>query len=168
MELSEMSVCKVLLSYLIVLDVAVGGLQQVLPLALDVLGAREPRDELGPAGARQLKVVVLDPGSGESTSTQDRDAIHFLFMLRLHIIWAGRGSQLLGTHTVHTTFHPCGCEQGEHALVCALFRDGITVTHFRGLAPPLSVLSLMGAPARKKRSKVSADALRASVASKIL
>ena len=55
-----------------------------------------------------------------------------------------------------------------HLLVCALFGDGITVTHFRGLAPPLSVLSLIGAPARKKRSKVSADALRASVASKIL
>ena len=76
-----LSVCKVPLSYLIVLDVAVGGLQQVLPLALDVLGAREPRDELGPAGARQLQIVVLDPGSGESTSTWDRDAIHFLFML---------------------------------------------------------------------------------------
>ena len=55
-----------------------------------------------------------------------------------------------------------------HLLVCALFGDGITVTYFRGLAPPLSVLSLIGAPARKKRSKVSADALRASVASKIL
>ena len=76
-----LSLCTPHLSYLIVLDVAVGGLQQVLPLALDVLGAREPRDELGPAGARQLKVVVLDPGSGESTSTWDRDAIHFLFML---------------------------------------------------------------------------------------
>ena len=48
------------LPYLIVLHVAVGSLEQVLPLALDVLGAGEPGDQLGPAGTRSLQVVVLD------------------------------------------------------------------------------------------------------------
>ena len=65
-------------SYLIVLDVAVGRLQQILPFALDVLGAREPWDELGPAGARQLQVLVLNPGSVQSRfkeATENRQGL---------------------------------------------------------------------------------------------
>ena len=98
-----MSLCTPHLSYLIVLDVAVGGLQQILPLALDVLGAREPRDELGPAGARQLKVVVLDPGSGESISTRDKrcdSSLPFHALTACYPGWARQSvAQIVRTHT---------------------------------------------------------------------